>query len=45
MESNPIRSHSEATRLVNAQGELSGLHVVVVEGKEDRKLLIKKNAY
>jgi len=42
MESNPIRTHSETTRLVKAQGELSGLLVVVMKEKEDSKLLLKK---
>jgi len=45
MESNPIRTHSEATRLVKAQGELSGLLVVVMKEKEGRKLLLKKKIY
>jgi hypothetical protein len=44
MESNPIRTHSEATRLVKAQGELSGLLVVMKEN-EGRKFLLKKKTY
>jgi hypothetical protein len=34
MESNPIRTHSEATRLVKAQGELPGLLACCCHGRE-----------
>jgi hypothetical protein len=36
MESNPIRTHSEATRLVKVQGELSGL-LACCHGRERRQ--------
>jgi len=46
MESNPIRTHSEATRLVKAQGEVSGL-LACCHGRERRQEVTseKKKTY